>query len=231
MLQRALIAAIALAPIVASTAAPMPTVLELFTSQGCSSCPPADALLGEMAMRDGVLALAYHVDYWDRLGWQDPFSLAAATARQRAYGRALGLSGIYTPQLVVNGVHDLVGFDRAGLTALLRPSQVGVGILLRAEGGTLAIEIEAAAAQSAEMTLVAYRQRVETLVTRGENAGRRLTDYAIVRAVTPLGRWDGKARSLSIDLTGLPTDCSDVVLLVQSGGVGPMVGAAHLRLR
>jgi hypothetical protein len=96
-----------------------PAVVELFTSQGCSSCPPADKLLGELARRSDVLTLAYHVDYWNNLGWKDPFASADATRRQRRYAGALGLSGIYTPQMVVDGAIDAVGSDRRAVEAAL----------------------------------------------------------------------------------------------------------------
>jgi len=103
----------------AQAATERPVLIELFTSQGCNSCPPADALLGELAQRPGVLALAFHVDYWNGLGWSDPFSSKLATARQNDYAQRLGKRSIYTPQLVVDGAQDAVGSDRAGVTALI----------------------------------------------------------------------------------------------------------------
>ena len=100
-------------------AAERPIVVELFTSEGCSSCPPADALLGELATRPNVLALSFHVDYWDRLGWKDPFSSPEATARQQHYARLLGLDTVYTPQIVVDGSWEAVGSDQAAVERAL----------------------------------------------------------------------------------------------------------------
>src|ERR1041384_1895274 len=97
-----------------ATRAEAPVVVELFTSQGCNSCPPADALLGELAQRPDLVALAFHVDYWNYIGWQDPFSSPEATKRQRDYAQSLGLSSVYTPEMVIDGSFDIVGLDRAG---------------------------------------------------------------------------------------------------------------------
>src|SRR5713101_2054972 len=103
-----------------TNAEPRPVVVELFTSQGCSSCPPADALLGELSRRAGVLALGFHISYWDRLGWRDPLSSSASTERQKAYARRLTGGQVYTPQLVVDGTSEMVGSDREAVLAALR---------------------------------------------------------------------------------------------------------------
>ena len=127
----------------AVAAADRPVVVELFTSQGCSSCPPADVLLGELAKREDVLALAFHVDYWDRLGWKDPFSSAMATARQRAYGHKLGLRTVYTPQIVVDGTAEMVGSDRRAVAraiAAARAKQT-VDVKLAREAGELVVQV------------------------------------------------------------------------------------------
>ncbi|HEY1313675.1 MAG TPA: DUF1223 domain-containing protein, partial [Steroidobacteraceae bacterium] len=105
-----------------------PAVVELFTSEGCSSCPPAEAYLGDLARRADVLALAFHVDYWDDLGWRDRFELPEAVQRQRLYARNLRLASIYTPQIVVDGRGDFVGSDRASIAAALAQSRAGVGV-------------------------------------------------------------------------------------------------------
>jgi hypothetical protein len=174
-------------------AAERPVVVELFTSQGCSSCPPADAVLAELAKRPGVLALAFHVDYWDRLGWKDPFSSPMATARQRAYARLLGLRTVYTPQMVVDGADEFVGSDRRAVARALdraktRAADPGIGVELRREGGMLVVRVASVAAPSRiAVQLVAFAPAHVTRVTAGENGGRVLANANVVRAVDTLG--------------------------------------------
>src|SRR5579859_3086720 len=139
-----------------------PAVVELFTSQGCSSCPPADAFLGELAQSGRVIALAYHVDYWDNLGWKDPFASPSGTQRQRLYGHALGLPGIYTPQMVVDGQTDVVGSDRRSVQAALAGARQGPGIKLAPENGKLTVSVAAQkSAAPAEVVLVAYLEEAK----------------------------------------------------------------------
>ena len=209
-----------------------PAVVELFTSQGCSSCPPADALLGELVRRGNVVALSYHVDYWDHLGWKDPFASAAATDRQRTYVRHLGLSSLYTPQMVVDGAIDVVGSDRhAVLTALAGPRQ-GPDIRVSLENGTVKVSVAAGkAVPASDVVLVAYAEEAETKVKRGENAGRSLKEYGIVRAVYPLGNWTGGATSYTFDMTKVEGDATAVAVLVQEPGQGRVLGAATAKIR
>ena len=208
-----------------------PVVVELFTSQGCSSCPPADALLGELSRRGDVVALAYHVDYWDNLGWKDPFASRSGTERQRVYARSLGLSGLYTPQMVVDGATDVVGSDRRSVLAAVSGQRQGPAIQLLREDGVLKVGVAAQkGAQAAEAVLVAYTEQAETKVQRGENAGRSLTEYGIVRGVYPLGRWTGDATSFSIDLSTVARDATAVAVLLQTPGPGRIVGAAKAKI-
>jgi len=209
-----------------------PVVVELFTSQGCSSCPPADTLLGELSKRDNVIALAYHVDYWDYLGWKDPFASRSGTERQRLYARTLGLSSIYTPQMVVDGATDVVGSDRRSVLAAVGGPRQGPAIQLLREDGVLKVGVAAQkGAPTAEAVLVAYAEQADTKVQRGENAGRSLTEYAIVRGVYPLGRWTGDATSFSLDLSTVAGDATAVAVLLQSPGPGRILGAAKARIR
>ena len=209
-----------------------PAVVELFTSQGCSSCPPADALLGELAKRGDVIALAYHVDYWDYIGWKDPFASHASTERQRSYAHALGLSGIYTPQMVIDGASDVVGSDRRSVLATLGGQRQGPDVKLTREGGTVKVAVAAQKdAPAAEVMVVAYTEQAETKVQRGENAGRSLTEYSIVRGVQPLGRWNGDTASFTFDLAGIPNDANAVAVLVQTPEPGKIVGAAKMAIR
>lgn len=174
-----------------------PVVMELFTSQGCSSCPPADRLLGELAREPGVIALAWHVDYWNSLGWSDPFATKLATDRQRAYADRLG-EEVYTPALVIDGARIVVGSDRDAIRAAVRaapPPAVPVSIV--ADGDGFAVQIGAAGVQT--MAVVAlYDPERMTDVSRGENGGRQLREYHIVRGAMPLGIWDGAARRIAL---------------------------------
>jgi len=176
-----------------------PIVLELFTSQGCSSCPPADALLREIAReRADVLALAFHVTYWDRLGWPDPYALPAATERQRGYVGISHAGTIYTPQAVVEGVRDVVGSDRRAVLAALaaaRPvAAVRVDLIESAAGVQIKIGPGVGAGR---VLLLGYDAERRTAVAHGENAGRSLVEANIVRALDIAGTWDGAAQTLT----------------------------------
>jgi len=214
----------------AAEAQQRPAVVELFTSQGCSSCPPADAFLGELAQRGDVLALAYHVDYWDGIGWKDLFALPQATARQEGYKRRLGLRSLYTPQMVIDGHLDLVGSDRPQALRLLGPRRAEAMPTLALRDGLLRIDLPGAARIPMEVVWIAYLQQAETAVARGENAGRRLKEFNIVRGSQVLGRWDGEARQLTVPLAQLPADADAVAVLVQQLGQGGVLGAAALNL-
>src|SRR5262245_38547331 len=187
-----------------STRAEAPVVVELFTSQGCNSCPPADALLGELAQRPDLVALAFHVDYWNYIGWQDPFSSPEATQRQRDYASSLGLGSVYTPQMVIDGSFDAVGSDRTrvnqAIAAASQHSKIPVAIAANPTGGWLVTLPAAAVDQAATVWLALYDRQHVTSVRRGENAGATLTDYNIVREFRRIGRWDGAKLDLPLDL-------------------------------
>ena len=205
-------------------AASSPVLVELFTSQGCSSCPPADAYLTELAREPGVLAVAYHVDYWDDLGWRDPFSSVAATARQRAYARLMALASIYTPQMVVNGRFEAVGSDRDRVAAAIAKAAAiaaATVVALTSAKGALTAEIGAGTGQG-EVWLVTYDLRQETRVRAGENSGRTLTNVNIVRSIEALGTWSGTALTIS---RGLPQQGSGAAVFVQASN-GAILGAA-----
>ena len=185
-----------------SIAADRPVLAELFTSQSCSSCPPADALLGDLAQRRDVVALSFHVDYWDDLGWKDPYSSRAATARQRRYAEILG-SQVYTPQLVVDGRAETVGSDRRGVEALLQRPRDGVALAItRGDGGRLDIHIDGASSAAgkitAEILLVTFDPMHKTPVRGGENGGRSLVTYNDVRSFRVVGAWRGDPVALDL---------------------------------
>ncbi|MEP6883240.1 MAG: DUF1223 domain-containing protein [Gammaproteobacteria bacterium] len=231
-LQNPLVAATLLSCAVAAQAQPRPAVIELFTSEGCSSCPPAEAYLGELAQRPDVLALAFHVDYWDDLGWRDRFELTEATPRQRLYAKALRLPSIYTPQLMVDGRVDFVGNDRAAISKALAEPRQGVAVVFAVRDGDIQIDVGAQdGGRPCDVLLVTYLRSATSAIGRGENAGRTLTEFNIVRSLQNLGHWTGQAQQYHATVKLLPSDATDVAVLVQPAGQGPVVGAATHALR
>jgi hypothetical protein len=217
--------ATALAP-VAAVAAERPVVVELFTSQGCSSCPPANAYLNDLVRdRSDVLALAFHVTYWDRLGWKDPFSMEAATERQNRYGHRFG-DGSYTPEMVVDGASSHVGSRRdevgSAIDAAKRQSRTATNVSLTREGGQLTIEVGAGGGNG-KVLLVGFDRDHETAIRRGENGGRTLRESNVVRSVREVGDWQGKALRISEKFP----DGEDAAVIVQAAD-GRIVGAARL---
>lgn len=208
-----------------------PVVVELYTSQGCSSCPPADAILHELAERDDVIALAMHVDYWDYIGWKDPFGNAAHADRQRAYAAAGGRRTIYTPEMVVQGVTDIVGTKPMALAESIAaykdmPSKVDVTLVR--EGDTVTINAEMLADVDAPMTvhLLRYTPMQTTKIKRGENRGRTLEYANVVEGWTVLGEWDGSA---PLEMTAQVTGDNPTVVIVQGENTGPILAAARIK--
>ena len=209
----------------AAGAADRPVVVELFTSQGCSSCPPANAYLNEMAKgRRDVLALAFHVTYWDRLGWKDPFSLEAATERQDRYGHRFG-DGSYTPEIVVDGATSHVGSHREGVGAAIeaakRASKTAAAISLSKDGANLMIEVGSGSG-SGKLLLIGFDRSHQTAIRRGENGGRTLEEANVVRSIRAVGDWQGPALRLSEKLP----EGENVAVLLQAPD-GQIVGASQ----
>ena len=212
-------------------------VLELFTSQGCSSCPPADALLAELGKRPGYVTLSYSVDYWNYLGWRDTLSSAANSDRQREYARMRGDGSVYTPQVVVDGMTHVNGSNGAAIEMALRNAakrlhDVSVPLNMHAEGDTLVIGIGAAPdksdKRSATIWLAIAKDEETVSIARGENRGKTLSYYHPVRELTPIGVWNGEAMTLRLPLKDLKTmggDC--LVALLQVANAGPILGAAQ----
>src|SRR5262245_11593842 len=213
-----------------SANAEAPVVVELFTSQGCNSCPPADAFLGELAQRSDLIALAFHVDYWNYIGWKDPFSSPGGSQHQRDYAQSLGLSSVYTPQMVIDGSVDAVGSDRAKVNPAISTAshrkKIPVSIATTPAGGWLVTIPAAEAAQPATVWLAIYDRQQTTPVRRGENAGKTLTDYNIVREFRSIGRWDGTKLDLPLDLGATDLGQRGFAVIVQAGTIGPVLGAA-----
>ena len=199
-----------------------PAVIELFQSQGCSSCPPANAALAQYADRADWLALTFAVTYWDRLGWKDTFAQPAFTERQYAYAR---LGGTYTPEVVVNGRAAGVGAEVSEVEGLARRAErSAAGPEVRIEGGDVAIGAGAAPSGGADVWLALYDPRtLEVAIPRGENAGRTLGHRNVVKRLVRLGSWNGEAVKLPLPSSeGLAR-----AVLVQTRGVGPILAAAR----
>ena len=216
----------------AAEAATRPAVVELFTSEGCSSCPPAEAFVGELSRRRDVLALTFHVDYWDDLGWRDRFGLPGSVERQRSYAKMLKLSSVYTPQVVIDGQGDFVGSDRAAIGRALAEPRSGVALTLAVHDGALRVDLaDQAHATPCDIVLVSYQRSAISPIGRGENAGRTIQEFNIVREFRSLGRWSGRQQSYQARGDSLPRDATDVAVLVQTVGQAPIIGAATLALR
>jgi hypothetical protein len=210
-----------------------PWAIELFTSQGCSSCPPADALLGKLAQRPDIVALSFHIDYWDYIGWKDRFATQETTARQRAYARTLRQKYVYTPEMVVDGRVHQPGINTGQIDSMLadarRQSAVRTTPLLkRMADGTLRIALDAAKIDgAADVTLFVYDRRHATPVQRGENEGRRLDNFNVVRRFEVLGQWNGAQAHWSV-----PTDRFEaeqgLAVIIQQADHGPVLGANKL---
>jgi len=212
-------------------ASPRPAVVELFTSQGCSSCPPADSYIGELTQRRDVLALAFHVDYWDDLGWRDHFGLPDAVERQRAYAKVLRLSSVYTPQVVIDGQGNFVGSDVKSIGRALTGNRDGVAVALAVRDGEVLVDLDAQQkAAPSDVLLVAYLRTAVSPIGRGENAGRTLKEFNIVRDFHSLGRWTGQKQQYHARVDSLPRDSTDVAVLVQPLGQAPIIGAATIAL-
>ncbi len=221
-----------LACVATASAQTRPAVVELFTSEGCSSCPPAEAYVGELAKRADVLPLTLHVDYWDGLGWHDRFGLPKAVQRQRAYAVAFRLSSVYTPQVVIDGREDFVGSDRASIGRALTFHRHGVAVALSVRDGEILVDVGAQAIRAAsDVVLLAYRRTAVSPIDRGENAGHTINEYNIVRDFRSLGRWNGLRRQYHARLDSLPRDATDAAVLIQPLPQGPIIGAASVALR
>ena len=207
-----------------------PVVVELFTAQGCSSCPPADALLAEIARKPGVVALAYHVDYWDELGWKDRFSMPEATQRQRGYVRKLSRSGAFTPQAVISGDTSFVGPDRASMNRALAQKRDALAIELSKVGVNLQIDLTERWREPMDVYVVAYLNEATTKIGSGENANRALKEVNIVRSFRRLGKWNGTPQQMNVPLATLARDATAVAVLLQRPNQGAITGAATLSL-
>jgi len=213
-----------------------PVLLELFTSQGCSSCPPADALFDELRNKPGVITLSFSVDYWNYLGWHDTLSSPENSDRQRDYALSRGDGKVYTPQVVVDGIKHVNGANEAAIEMAIRTAErrlkdVKVPMTMRAEGDSLVVEISGAPEKSdmrqATVWLAVAKDKETVKITRGENRGETITYSHPVRELMPVGMWKGEPTTLRLplkDLHGIGGDC--LVSMLQVEGAGPILGAA-----
>lgn len=216
------------------------TVVELFTSQGCPLCPPADAFLGELTKRDDVLALSFHVGYWDYIGWPDPFAKPAYTKRQEKYLDRFGLPYVFTPQAVVDGRMQASGNRQESILRHIKAAgEVERGRidveLTRISAGQVRIRIpmtDAVYRGEAEIILLRYDEKTETVVTQGENSGKKLVNYNVVRIMRPVADWNGEPVDLVQRLVELESSGGDFcAVLIQERAQGRILGAAFVDMR
>ena len=222
-------------------------VIELFTSQGCSSCPAADKLLGEMSSDPSLLVMTMAVDYWDYLGWKDTLALHGHSKRQRGYAEARGDRKVYTPQVVVNGVTHVLGSDKAAIENAVAQTRsnaapLTVPVEVAIKDGTVSVTVQASAEpnRSAEVWLCPITNKVPVTIERGENRGNQVTYSNVVRRWVKLGDWNGKTQTYSLPVASLAganvplAEIDRIAILVQGGATGKpglMVGAATANLR
>jgi hypothetical protein len=214
-------------------------VMELFTSQGCSSCPPADKLLGQYSERKDVLALSFPVDYWDYLGWKDTLASHDNSERQRGYASYRGDGEVYTPQVVVNGREHVVGSDKGAIDGVLaREGGRGLTVPITMVAGPDATTVKIGAATDpavarATLWLVMYDRAVTVPIERGENAGRTMTYYNVVRKVRPIAMWKGEEMSIDLPKSEISREkvvrCAVLLQTEKGDGMpGPIIGAAAI---
>ena len=232
--------ALAMIPLAGSAkaASAFPVVIELFTSQGCSSCPPADDLLGKLAKRADAVCLTLPVDYWDHLGWKDTLASPANSKRQWAYARSRGDRSVYTPQVVVNGIahvtgHDALAIDDAIAKVRQNIAHDQVAMTIERSGDILRLRAGAGDPgnrhSEATFWLVLYAQAVDVAIKRGENAGKKIRYFNVVREMSPVGMWHGKEVSIELSQRDLASRGHDGgAVLLQAGPSGPIIGAVAL---
>jgi hypothetical protein len=218
-------------------------VVELFTSQGCSSCPPADKIIGELARDPNVIALSMPIDYWDYLGWKDTLADSRFSARQKAYSQMRGDRDVYTPQVVVNGSAHVIGSDRAGIDDAIKDTGKSDGVMsvpvtMSLSGKQINVSVAASKATTAahgEVWICSVSKAIPISIGRGENRGREVTYYNVVRNILKVGDWNGSSGSWTVPLENISRDGVDAaVVYVQDGNrdrPGAMLGAAYTPLR
>ena len=213
----------------ALAAGPRPAIVELYTSEGCSSCPPAEKLVEDLARRPDVLPLAFHVDYWDSLGWRDRFSIKEAAQRQNSLAQTLGLSTVGTPQLVVDGRTAVWGANPKALEQALKPARTDIPVVVERKDQSLLVRVPAPPTSDAyDVYVVGYLPKAVTVIQRGENAGRTITEVNVVRYIRKIGKSSDTPHSWEVPLDAFPKDAERVVALLQLPKNGAIIGAATI---
>ena len=218
-------------------------VVELFTSQGCSSCPPADKIIGELARDPSIIAMSMPIDYWDYLGWKDTLADSRFSARQKAYSRMRGDREVYTPQAVINGSAHVIGSDRAGIEGAIGETEKASGVMsvpvsMSVTGRQINVSVAASragpAAMHGEVWICSISKAVPISIGRGENRGREITYYNVVRNLLKVGDWNGSPGNWTVPLENISREGVDAaVVYLQDGNrdkPGPMLGAAYTSL-
>jgi hypothetical protein len=238
----ALIALVAACAATSGARAEAKAAIELFTSQGCSSCPPADKLMGELALDPSLVVMSLAVDYWDYLGWKDTLALKGHAKRQHAYSRVRGDREVYTPQVVVNGLMHVAGNDRAAIERAVEITRresnaMRLNVSVTRTPDTLVVEVPAGkqSQTGAEVWLLPISLKVPVSIERGENRGKTITYNNVVRRWVRLGEWKGNSEVFTIALKDVQSgDVDSVAILVQNGGAGApgaVLGAAIVPVR
>ena len=217
-------------------------VVELFTSQGCSSCPPADKIIGELARDPSVIALSMPIDYWDYLGWKDTLADSRFSARQKAYSQTRGDRDVYTPQVIVNGSVHVIGSDRSKIDSAIGDTRKADGVMsvpvtVALAGKQINVSVAASGKSPAahgEVWICSVSKAVPIMIGRGENRGKEVTYHNVVRTLLKVGDWNGTSGSWTVPLENISREGVDAaVVFVQDGNrdkPGPMLGAAYTTL-
>ena len=208
-----------------ASAATAPVLVELFTSQGCSSCPPADRLAGALAGRPGVMVVSLNVDYWDYLGWRDTLASPAHTKRQMDYAHVRGDNDVYTPQMVINGSAHVVGSNQGAIENAIANAQHSLVLDMSATNSDIKIDMPNGDAGNATLWVMSIASAVSVKIERGENSGSSVTYHNVVRKLSNVATWNGAASSITLPRKGiLSADSHSCIAILQKGHVGPLIG-------
>jgi hypothetical protein len=213
-----------------------PILIELFTSQGCSSCPPADAFMGELQTRKDVIAISFNIDYWDYIGWRDTLASRENTLRQQAYAKVLKPHQVYTPEMVIDGDENVPGNQREQALKIMEECKreavnERVPVTLKLAGNEVDVAIGGGPRREATIWMAHTASSRTVAINRGENRGRTVTYHNVVRSFAAVGKWSGDALTLRLPTKGQTSDNSDgVVVWVQAGEMGRVLGAAQIKI-